>query len=135
RVDQLELAPLLRWFGRGRRPQMQNRTGAAAERRSLVRRRHEAGAPVACATRWFAGITHHHKTGQVLILAAQPVEHPRPHAGPAGEDAAGVHLADRTDVIQTIRPTGANYGQIIDAAGNVREPIADFDSRLAVFLE
>ena len=36
-------------------------------------------------------------------------------AGPAGEDAAGVHLTDAADVIDAVSPAGADEGDVVVA--------------------
>ena len=84
---------------------------AVAEPRSLIRRRHEPGAPdAAAAGRLFVVVQQHHKRGQVLVLGSQTVGHPRSQAGPPGKDAAGVHLADAADVVQPVRPARTDHG-------------------------
>ena len=51
---------------------------------------------------------HHHESRQVLVGRAQSVCHPGAHRRPARQNRPGVHLAHRADVIQTVRPAGAD---------------------------
>ena len=48
----------------------------------------------------FRIVEQHDEAGQVLALAPQAVQRPGAEAGPAAENAAGVHLADAADVVQ-----------------------------------
>ena len=115
---------------------VQNRRFAVAKLGALVSRRHEAGAPLPTAAgRLLRIIGQHDVAGQVVALGAQAVEHPGAEAGPAHQNAAGVHLADAADVGQPIGPATADHGNVVDAGGDFRIPIADPNARLAVLLE
>src|SRR5437899_8186447 len=44
------------------------------------------------------------------LFRSKPVGRPRAEGGPARENVAGVHLADRADVVQPVCPAGADDG-------------------------
>src|SRR5437868_939051 len=99
--------------GRGR-GEVQDRRRAFAELRSLKRGGHEAGAPVAApAGRLVQMIEHHDIARQIGVFAAEAVSRPGAEAGPAAEDAAGVHLADAADVIEAIGPATAEDAEVV----------------------
>src|SRR5262245_1029214 len=114
---------------------MQDRVRTVAKLRSLVGRRHETSAPIARAADRFAGIAHDDEAGQVLVLAAESVADPGAEAGPARRHRAGIHLADRADMVQTVRPARPDHRQVVGAAGNMGQEIADVDSSISILLE
>src|SRR5205823_3634577 len=97
---------------------------------------HEAGAPLATAAGRFLGIVgQHHVAGQIVALGAESVEHPGTEAGSAHQNGASVHFANAADVRESVGPTTADDGNVVDALGNFRQPIAHPNARLAVLLE
>ena len=135
-AEEVELAALAVLAHAGRVGEVRDRLGAAAEAGPLVDGRHEAGAPVARA----AGdgrphdVLEHHVGRHVLILGADAVADPAPQRGAAGEDRAGVHLADAADVVQAVRPARADHRQVVGALGGVGEPVGDPEAPLPVLL-
>ena len=104
--------------------EIQNRALARQELGSLMRRRHEAGTPDAVATGGLAiAVEHDDETGQIPVLGAQAVIDPRPQTRPAGQDAAGVHLADPTHMVQGIGRTRANHAQVVRTFTDMRIPV------------
>src|SRR6185437_4589337 len=135
-LHEIELAALSRPALGKRRPQVQNRRLAIAEARALVGGRHEAGGPVARPARRIFGVIEQHDVArQVFAGAAESIQRPRTETGPTAQNAAGVHLADAADVIETIGPTTANHRQIIGAGGDFGIPVADPQAGLPMLLE
>src|SRR5205807_995899 len=60
---------------------------------------------------------------------------PGAEARPTAEDAAGVHLTDAADVVETVGVAGADDGEVVGAGGDLRIPVADPQTGLAVLLE
>ena len=75
------------------------------------------------------------KPGRSSRLRAQAVEHPRPHAGAAGDDRAGVHERVRRVVIDLLGPHRADDADVVGDAADVREQLADLLAGLAELLE
>ena len=111
-----------------------DRRAVVAELRALVGRGQKSGAPVLRAADDFAVVGQDHERGQVLVRGAQPVGDPRAQRRPAGEDRTRVHLADRADVVQPVRPAGADDGDVVDMLRDVRIPVGDPDAALPVLL-
>ena len=103
------------------------------ELHALVRCGHESGTPVSRPVGDRSGrVGHHHEPGQVGVLRAEPVIHPRSQAGSAAEGLASVHLAHAAAVVDAVGPARTNYRQIIRAFGGVRQPIADPQTALSM---
>ena len=132
-IEQIELALLAAAADLIGRSQMRDRLLALGQPRALVHRRNEAGRPVPRAVHYGRRVVLHDDIRrQVLVLAAEPVADPRPERGPPAQRRAGVHLAHAGGVVQAVAPAGADDGEVIDAAGGVRQPVRDPEPGLAV---
>ena len=111
-------------------------SSAAVKRRSLIDCRHEARSPVprAAGHRGPGRILHDHETGQVRVLGSEAVGHPASQRGSTRQGRAGVHLADAPDMIQPVGPARSDHRQLIGAGRDVRKPVGNPDSTLAVLL-
>ena len=117
----------------GAGPQVQDRHPFGAERRTLIKRRHPAARPVANAVDGQAArIGQHDISGQVLILGAQAICRPRPDAGPAGNDHAGVHHPQGLFVIAVLGEHRANDGDFVGMTAHVRQRLGERQPRLAL---
>ena len=92
-------------------------------------------AAIGCIWPPLPGRHQHHEARQILRFRAQPVEHPRSHAGPAGDDRAGVHQRVRGIVIDLLGPHGAHDADIVGDAADVRKQLADLLAGFAELLE
>ena len=116
--------------------QMQDRRLSVPKLGSLESRRNEPRRPIAFSTRWLFGIVQqHHVPRQVAAFRTETIDRPGPQAGSTAQDAAGVHLANAADVVQTVGGAIADHGDVVDALGDFGIPITDPGSRLAVLLE
>ena len=84
--------------------------------RPLVGRRKKARAPEG---RIPSARADRHEPGQVLVLAAQPVEQPRAQAGTGEDLLAREHLEAGVGVIDVVGDHRANHAQVVDAGGQV----------------
>ena len=64
------------------------------------------------------------KGRQVVIERPQAVRGPGPQAGPAAQDAAGVHLTDTADVVEAVGVAAADHRDVVHASGDLRIPVA-----------
>ena len=78
---------------------------------------------------------HDDKPGQILVLAAEPVRHPRAHAGPDQPGLPTIHQHERRFVIGHVGMHRTDHRNVIDAFRCVRENLTDFRAALAVPLE
>ncbi len=60
-----------------------------------------------------------------MIRGAEAVGGPRAQRWPAGENRTGVHLADRTNVIDAVRPAGPDDGHVVHMRAGVFVPVRD----------
>ncbi len=102
---------------------------------ALVGAGQEGGLPVLRLLNGVAARTHGDEAGQVLVVAAQAVGHPRTHARPNLPGFAAVHQQQRRLVIGHVGVHRANDADVVDAAGGVREQVAHLDTGLAVSLK
>ena len=70
--------------------------------------------------------------GQVLVLGAESVGDPRPHARPDERVAAGVQFEQRSAVPRVRAPHRIDHAQVIDVLSDMRKQIADPRPALAV---
>ncbi len=106
--------------------QVQHRRARRAEARPLERRREEARLPALHAVdRQSAWVVQHDVGGQVLVLAAQAVDDPRPQRRPARPHLARVDEVDGRLVGQVRRVHGADERQVVHHAGQVRHHLGD----------
>ncbi len=124
----------------GRIREIQHRIAAAAQLDALIPRRQEARSPEAIRQRLpavaRAVLRHHHdKAGQILVLAAQTVRHPRAQARPARELEAGLRERDRGIVIDLLRVHRLDEAEVVHDLRRVRQELADPGARLAVLRE
>ena len=133
--DEVGLRALALGVDVGGRVEVQNGIRSVAEGRALVCRGHVAGAPVLGAAGDFAAVGEHDEPGQVAVLAAEAVHGPRPEARPPREHRPRVHLADAADVVEPIRPAGAEQGEVVGTLGHVRQPVAEVEAGLSVLGE
>ena len=122
-AQQIEFLPLPRRRHVGARPQIDDRRVAGPEQRALIGRRAESRcaqtpAPPMGAPR---AVAQHDETGQILILAAQPVGDPRAHRCAARKHVAGQRVIDGGSVIVVVHLDAVDEGQIVHARGDVRE--------------
>ena len=126
----VELLSLPGAADRGRRLEVQHRLGPARKRVPWYAG-HEAGFPIRARPAAAIAIGQDDERWQVLILGAESVRRPATQARPAGQNRAGVHLADRADVIQPVGPARANDGQLVGAGRDVRQPVRDRNATLS----
>ena len=105
-----------------------------ADRRTLIDRRQERRAPVV-----HAAVAEVRADGdvsrEVLVLGPEPVRDPGPHARPDERIAAGVEFQQRSPVPR-VRPVHrVDHAEVVHAAGQMGEQLADRDPALAVPLE
>ena len=74
----------------------------------------------------------HDEAGQVLAFAAEAVEHPRAHRGPARDDRAGVHEGMGGIVVDLLGVHRADHGDLVGVFRDVGEGVADLDAGFAV---
>ena len=98
---------------------------SACEERRLVAGRQEAAGEVLQAAAGHDAEAQHDEAGQVAVLAAQAVGHPRAEARPAGVVAAGVQEQHAGRVQRQVGLHRADHGQVVGARGDVREQLAD----------
>ena len=72
---------------------------------------------------------------QVMILAAQPVAHPRPHRRAAGLLEAALDEGDRRIMVDGVGLHGLDKRDVVHHLGSVRQEFAEFRSGLSVLLE
>ena len=120
--------------------QIQHRVAARAKLDALVPRRQEAGAPQAREQR--LGLVEvaalrdeHDESGQVVILAAQSVTHPRPHRRASGLLKPALNEGDRRVVIDGIGLHGLDERDVVHHLAGVGQEFAQFRSGLSVLLE
>ncbi len=102
---------------------------------ALVGAGQEGRLPVLRLLDGIAARTHGDEAGQVLVVAAQAVGHPRTHARPDLPGLAAVHEQQRRLVIGHVGVHGADDADVVDAASRVREQVADLDADFAVPLK
>src|SRR5262249_34844448 len=130
-ADQVELAALV-LIGRLAAYDIGHRRIARLEDGALVGGGQEAAVEVVQAARRNESAVEDEEAGQVLALAAPAVAEPRAHARPTLNAAAGVQEVVGAGVLGELRHHRADDGQIIGAAGDVREQLADPQAALAV---
>ena len=80
--------------------------------------------------------TQTQEAGQVLVLAAQPVEGPRPKARSSEDTAARVDIEQRWPVRNEIGSVHrADHCDVVDATADVRKEVADFNAAVTVLPE
>ena len=94
--------------------QVADRVLQVGDERALVRRGQERGAVLAAAFDQRAGADGD-EAGQVLVLGAEAVCHPRTEARPRGDPLAGVHLQAAAGVVDVVGDHRAEDAQLIDA--------------------
>ncbi len=134
-LQKIQLAALLLIGGPGGRLQMQDRCIALPELRALISGFEEARAPVFRPAYRFFAIQQYYEGGEIPVCAAQSVSNPGAHGRASGQDGAGIHLAHRADVIQAVRPAGADNGHLVDVLGHVGIPVGHPHAALPVLLE
>ena len=92
-----------------RRREMEDRRAFAPQQRALIGRRQETGAPVFRPAEHFGGVGQDDEGRQVLVGRSQPVGDPRAHGRPARQNRSGVHLTDRSDVVQSVGPARVEH--------------------------
>ena len=102
---------------------------------ALVNTRQESALPVLRFLNRIAAGAHHHKSGHVLVVAAQAVGHPRAEAGTHLARLAAIHEQQRRLVIGHVGLHRANDTDVINAGGRLFEELADLDAALSVFFE
>jgi hypothetical protein len=113
---------------------VENGVGTLAEEGALIDGGEEAGAPVFGVAEGFAFVDHADECREVFVGCAEAVGDPGAEGGAAGEDVAGVHLADAAGVVEAVGLAGAEDGEFIGVFGDVGVEFADPDAGLAVLL-
>lgn len=108
--------------------------GGVPERRALIGRWEERGAPIIHPTVG-EGWANRDKSWQILILGAQPIGDPRTHARPYEIVTARVQLQQRSSVRGISAMHGTYDAQVVNALGDVRKQFADGQPALAVVLK
>ena len=130
-VEQIALVGGLHAFGRF---QIEDRIRPGAQRSALIRRGQKAGGEHH-GSALDAAFQQHDKGGQVVALAAESVDDPRAHAGPAQARKAIVEQVERGSVREAVVIHGTDDGDIVDALREFGKEIRDFNARLAVLAE
>ena len=137
-AHQVELPPLL---GKGHRvvadvlDQLVDARVLGVDVGPLVGAGEERGAPVLGRHDRIAAGTHRDEAGQVLVLRAQAVGDPGPHAGALQAAVAAVHQHQRRLMIGHVGVHRADDAQVVDVLlGRAGEQLAHLDAALAVFL-
>src|SRR5262249_3373156 len=107
----------------------------AAEDRALIRRGKETAVEVVEAARRDEAAVEDDEARQILVLTAETVAEPCPHARPTLYAAAGVQEVIGARVLRELRCHGANEGEIVDALGDVRKQFTDPSPALAALRE
>ena len=105
------------------------------EHRALVDRGQEAVAEDVDPAQGDAAAAEDHEPGQVLVLGAEAVGHPRAHAGEAVERHAAVEVEVGLGVLHERGGHRADDGQLVGHAADVGEERAHRDAALAVVRE
>jgi hypothetical protein len=117
--------------------QVQHRVLAAAELDPLVLGRQESTPPQPRVER----LVHlprrdeDDERGQVLVVAAEPVVHPRAHARTPRDLRARLQERDRGIVVDRLRVHRPDNTEVVDDAGGVREEVGDPRAVLPVLAE
>ena len=102
------------------------RRGDRNDDRQSARRRHVAAGPVLRPADRPAGLVEHDdEAGQVLVLAAEAVRHPRPQRRVPGQQPAGVHHEQGRAVDGRLGVHAVHERDVVDALADVREQVAD----------
>src|SRR5262249_11969560 len=133
--EEIQFASLLALAHAFWRREIENGSVTRTERSALETRREKAGTPIFGTTDRFSGVGHHHECRKILVGGAKPICSPCAERRAAGENVAGIHLADGSDVIQTVRPAGAKNGDVVDMLGDIWKPIRNPDTAFAVLFE
>ena len=103
---------------------------------SLKNARQKPALPVLRFLNRIAARAHRDEPGQILILGAQAVSHPRPDARPDQPRFAAVHQQQRRLVIRHVRVHRANHRRCHRCIlGHVRKHFADLDPALAILVK
>src|SRR5439155_25526813 len=133
KIERVALAPGGHALGR---PQVENRTRAGTENRSLIDRWKKPGAPARSASlRRSLRLGHHDVGGKIFALAAQAVSDPRTHVRITHHGASGVDLIHCRSVHRAFGVEAADEADIIHALRNMGEKGRDFAATRAVLFE
>ncbi len=102
---------------------------------ALIDARQERRLPVLRLLDRVAAGAHRDEPRHVLILAAEPVAHPRTKAGPDLTGIAAIQQQQRRLVIRHVGVHRADDADVVDALRGLRENLAHFDPALPVFFE
>ena len=111
-----------------------NRILQISDEGTLVGTRQKAGSPKLGSLK-HSRRTDHDKAGEVLVFRAKSVGEPRPQAGTGEGLLAGAHLERRPGVIDVVGMHRADDADVVDARGQARQQLADFDPGFAVAVE
>ena len=133
-VDERDLAPLegARFAGTDVAERI---LAFGKDERALVDGRQETVAEDADASEWDAAAAQHHESGQVPVLAAQPVADPGAHAGESGEGRPGVEVEIGLGVGHELGGHGTDHRQLVGHAADVGKEVADGDPAAPVAFE
>ena len=102
------------------------------DERALVDTGEEAGLPVFAVLDRITAGAHGDEAGEVLIFRAESVGDPGAEAGSALDGVTAVHEHEGWLVIRDVGLHGADDGEVVGAAGDVGENVADLEAALAV---
>ena len=135
RAEQVEVLPLLLAGDSLGGQQVEDRRPLGPQRRPLVVRGQEPVAPVGRASLRVGDFGQHDEAGQVAVLAAQAVRHPRPERRVAAEAVAGVHLVHGRRVVDRIDLAAAIEAELVGNSGEVLPVLGHVGARLARLAE
>ncbi len=115
--------------------EMCDRRIGSEDGRTLVGRRHETRRPIPRAIDDVPlTIFHHHEGWEILVLGTESVSNPTSQGGPTTKDRTGVHLANAVGMIEPIAPARANDAEVIGVLRNMREPVRNPQTAVAMLL-
>lgn len=101
----------------------------------LIHAGQEAVLPVLRVLDGVASGAHRDEAGQVLVLRAEAVKHPRAEAGPRLHGVAAVHQHERRLVVGHLRIHRAHHRDVVGELCGAGKDLADFEAALAAALE
>ncbi len=136
RRDRIERITLDCFVDARRVGEVQHRIANAAKLDSLVDRRQKTAAPIAVPTAGTLGSrTENNKPGQVLGLASEAIERPRPQAGFPEQLRSGVHHDLGRRMIERVGDHRLHDRDVIDHLGGVRKQLRQLRAALAMLRE
>jgi hypothetical protein len=135
RIDDVALLALVHARGR---PDVQHGIALGMEGHALEAAGQEPAVPLTRRDRLALSAAHRrqdHEAGQIVALAAQPVQDPRSHARASGDRAACVHERVRRIVVDRVGLQRSDDANVVRDRADVRQYGGDFLPGLAPTLE